>query len=72
MRRWPRPQLFIYSALGAGVIGIAMLYGGLMTIAPMFILAFVLLSILAVIATTVADIEHAQAQREARGDGSNH
>lgn len=57
---WPNPRVFLLAAIATGLFGIILLYVGLLTIAPLFILAFVLLSILGIIATTVMDIRQVQ------------
>lgn len=63
MYRWPQPRIFILSAVAVLVLAIILLYAGLLKTASMLFLAFVLLSVLSVIALAVADIEHAVAQR---------
>ena len=60
MKRWPAPRNFVYGALLLGGIGILLLYGGLLALASLFLLGFVLLCILAVIATTAVHVEQAQ------------
>ncbi len=65
VKRWPAPRTLLLAAILTGGVSIILLYTGFLTIAPLFILGFVLLCILALIALTAADIEHAQQQLEA-------
>lgn len=68
VRTWPAPRVFVYLALGAAIAGIGLLYANLKTVAPLFLLAGVVASVLAVIATTVADIEQAEAVSQDAAD----
>ena len=58
-KQWPRPRTLFSAAAVLGIIGIGLLYAGLFKTAPVALLAAVLLCVLATIALTSHDIDHA-------------
>ena len=57
--QWPQPRLLFGGAAVFGILGIGLLYAGLFKTAPVALLVAVLLCVLATIALTSHDIEHA-------------
>jgi hypothetical protein len=67
-KQWPQPRLLFGAAAVLGLIGIGMLYAGLFKSAPVALLAAVLLCVLATIALTSHDIEHAALREDSHDE----
>jgi DMSO reductase anchor subunit len=57
MKQWQNPRTLGAGALVAFILGIGLLYAGFFRLAPVALLIFVLLTVLSMIALTVADIQ---------------
>ena len=57
MKQWQNPRMLGAGALVAFILGVGLLYAGFFKLAPVALLIFVLLTVLSVIALTVADIQ---------------
>ncbi len=65
MKQWQNPRTLGLGALGALILGVGLLYAGFFKLAPLALLAFVLLIVLSTIALSAADIQQISARRSA-------
>ena len=65
MKQWQNPRILGIGAFVALIVGIGLLYAGVLKLAPIALLIFVLLAVLSVIALTRVDIQRLIARQNA-------